>query len=89
MGKKINKLRREQRGQEMNRGRKEKKKQKSIRKEGEDEKLPHLDSCHVNSPHTNTHTHLVSMTVKKLCNNLLSLYDGFLICFTRGFQSQL
>lgn len=83
MGKKINKLRREQRGQEMNRGRKEKK------KEGEDEKLPHLDSCHVNSLHTNTHTHLVSMIVKKLCNNLLSLYDGFLICFTRGFQSQL
>lgn len=32
------------------------KKTKRIRKEGEDEKLPHLDSCHVNSLHTNTHT---------------------------------
>lgn len=73
----------------MNRGCKEKK-TKSIREEGEDEKLPHLDSCHVNSPHKHTHTDTPCIyDCGKLCNNLLSLYDGFLICFTRGFQSQL
>ena len=86
VGRKKTEKRAERTGNEQRvQGEEKKRKKKSIRKEGKDEKLPHLDSCHVNPPHT----HLVSMIVKKLCNNLLSLYDGFLICFTRGFQSHL
>lgn len=40
---------------------------------------------------TRTHTSRIYAGEKKLCyyyNNLLSLPDGFLICFTRRFQSQ-
>lgn len=70
-------------------------KEQSVRRErrgGEDEKFRYsrLTWTAAISTH-HTHTHLKSMIVKKLCyyyKNLLSLSDGFLICFTRGFQSQ-
>lgn len=75
-----------------------KRKRKSVKREGNGcmkrkEKFASLLAFKLAThiQYTHTRARAQPLIVKKLCyyyNNQLLLCDGFLICFTRGFQSQ-